>query len=108
MNATRNALPPIYTSALGLRRACPGRSLRADSRWQVASICAFCRDKLGGSGRGAGEKVVPSETSNAPEGAIGKTQDTKKPCDLQGLDGAGWLLKLNLVTPTGVEPVLPP
>ena len=29
--------------------------------------------------------------------------ETKKPCDLQGLDGAGWLLKLNLVTPTGSE-----
>jgi hypothetical protein len=33
---------------------------------------------------------------------------TTKPREKQGFDGAGWLMIPNLVTPTGVEPVLPP
>ncbi len=45
---------------------------------------------------------------NSDSGTIAANQETKKPCKLQGSDGAGWLLKLNVMTPTGVEPVLPP
>ena len=41
-------------------------------------------------------------------GAATKRPETTKPSELLGFDGARWLLKLNLVTPTGVEPVLPP
>jgi integrase len=46
--------------------------------------------------------------SHAIQAAIPNHHDTKKPCLSQGSDGAGWQLKTNLVTPTGVEPVLPP
>jgi hypothetical protein len=76
----------------------------------AASSFQLClrRGKLDGSGRSACGAILPSEKSDAPAKTISKTHDTKKPCDLQGLDGAEWLLKLNLVTPTGVEPVLPP
>ena len=38
----------------------------------------------------------------------GPILETTKPRELQGFGGAGWLLKDYLVTPTGVEPVLPP
>jgi hypothetical protein len=40
--------------------------------------------------------------------AITKNQDTKKPSYLLGCDGERGLLIPYLVTPTGVEPVLPP
>ena len=77
--------------------------LRDHSRWQVASSGALRRVKLDGSERGVCGAVLPNEKSSAPSGTIRETQETKKPCDLQGLDGAGWLVKLNLVTPTGME-----
>jgi integrase len=38
----------------------------------------------------------------------GPIHETTKPSNSLGSDGAGWLMIPNLVTPTGVEPVLPP
>lgn len=45
--------------------------------------------------------------SSDPE-PISKNQKTKKPSDLLGSDGGRSPLMAYLVTPTGVEPVLPP
>ena len=52
--------------------------------------------------------VSTRSSISSPAEAITKTHKTTKPSELLGSDGAGWLIIPNLVTPTGVEPVLPP
>ena len=41
-------------------------------------------------------------------GTISRSDETTKPSELLGSDGVRWLKKAYEVTPTGVEPVLPP
>ena len=50
-------------------------------------------------------KVRPIRSDQAPSSSH---QSIKKPHQNQGLDGVRWLLKQMQVTPTGLEPVLPP
>ena len=50
-------------------------------------------------------KTSPIRGDSEP---ISKNHKTKKPSVLLGLDGLGCVEKPYLVTPTGVEPVLPP
>jgi hypothetical protein len=45
---------------------------------------------------------------NSPTEPIRKNQDTKKPRKKQGFDGLGGVLIPGPMTPTGLEPVLPP
>ena len=45
---------------------------------------------------------------SSPAEPIKGYHETKKPSDLLGSDGVRYLVMANLVTPTGVEPVLPP
>ena len=58
--------------------------------------------------RKASELEMVCGSISSPAEAITKTHKTTKPSELLGSDGAGWLIIPNLVTPTGVEPVLPP
>ena len=46
--------------------------------------------------------------SKAPTASIASDQETKKPSEKLGFDGCRGMLNPYLVTPTGVEPVLPP
>ena len=66
-----------------------------DDHWPKASELEMVCDSTRGS-------------ISSPAEAITKTHKTTKPSELLGSDGAGWLMIPNLVTPTGVEPVLPP
>jgi len=45
---------------------------------------------------------------DAHSASIARNQETKKPSEKLGFDGCGGMLIPYQVTPTGVEPVLPP
>ena len=62
-----------------------------DEHWSTAANLSLTASPIGGDSE-----------------PISKNHKTKKPSVLLGLDGSGCVEKAYLVTPTGVEPVLPP